>query len=30
MMGQAEDPHSEGDLAPEGQDPEAGYPRDLE
>lgn len=30
MMGQAEDPHSEGDLAPEGQDPEAGYPGDLE
>lgn len=29
MMGQAEDPHSEGELAPEGQDPEEGYPGDL-
>lgn len=30
MVGQAEDPHSEGELAPEGQNPEEGYPGDLE
>lgn len=29
MMGPAEDPYPEAELIPEGQDPEAGYPRDL-
>lgn len=30
MTGPAEDPYSEKELIPEGQDPQAGQPRDSE